>query len=508
MTETIFFNLWRTESRENQEALLAEMRSEAPVLAAKPGFLGLTIWAGQDKDHRVLVEGRWASRAHFDAAVADSPEAMAARSRLERLGRAEPGLFAESFRFGSRALEATVATRPAITFIQVWEVGTPEHQLGWLAAMRENVGALTGKPGFAYLGTHKSDDGKRIAVYAQWSDRASLDAAVSTPEAKAGHQAMRTHGAPDGTVYQVVDVFLPDRSADLHERAGERWAARGFESSTISFNGVDLYVATGGAGSPIVLLHGYPQSGEIWRFVAPELAKTHRVIIPDLRGMGLSGIAGDGYDLPNLADDIHQLIAKLGVGQVAVAGHDWGGAVSAVYALRYRSEVRKLAFIESAVGGGGFESLWVFDRPNPAMTFIPFLLTDQLAESLAAGREEMFLHHLWNTFTYNKDRVPFAAWQPYIDAMKRPGLIRSGASFYRSVYGSVDRIQALIGEGKLTIPVLSISGQASFGAAQRRFVEAFASNIVKDVVVADSGHFVAEEQPEALMAEFRSFFID
>jgi pimeloyl-ACP methyl ester carboxylesterase len=161
-------------------------------------------------------------------------------------------------------------------------------------------------------------------------------------------------------------------------------------------------------------------------------------------------------------------------------------------------DVRKFAFIESAVGGAGFESIWSFNKPNPAMTFIPFLLSDPLAESLIVGREEIFLHHLWNTFTHNKVRVPFEAWKPCVEAMKRPGLIRSSASYYRAVYAAADRIRELIDTGKLTIPVLSISGEASFGEAQKPFVEAFAGNIMKHVVVPNSGHFVAEAQPEAL----------
>jgi pimeloyl-ACP methyl ester carboxylesterase len=222
--------------------------------------------------------------------------------------------------------------------------------------------------------------------------------------------------------------------------------------------------------------------------------------------MGLSGIATSGYDLPNVADDLHQLVAQLGLRQVAVAGHDWGGAAGAVWSLRHRGDVSRFAFIESAVGGAGFESIWAFNRPNPAMTFIPFLLSDPLAESLTVGREETFLHHLWSTFTHNKDRVPFAAWKPYVEAMKRPGLMRSSASYYRSVYAAVDRVRELIDTGKLTIPVLSISGEASFGEAARPFVEAFASNIVRHVVVPNCGHFVAEEQPEALTDEFRAFF--
>src|SRR5215469_308145 len=122
----------------------------------------------------------------------------------------------------------------------------------------------------------------------------------------------------------AMDTTTIGRSV-LYQRASTRWAALGFESRMLHVNGVDLFVAMGGAGRPVVLLHGYPQSGEIWRFVAPELAKTRQVIIPDLRGMGLSGITDDGYDLPNVAGDIHQLIEKLGLGQVDLAGHDWGG---------------------------------------------------------------------------------------------------------------------------------------------------------------------------------------
>lgn len=507
MSEAIFFNVWRTNSRDSQEALLAEMRAGAPALATKSGFLSLTAWASEDSTHRVFVQGHWASRAHFDSAV-ESPEMSKVRGRLEKFGESDPGWFVESFRIGPPLQGQPIPSGEAVTFIQVWEVGTPEHQEGWLVTMRENVAALTGKPGFGSMRTHASEDGKRVAVYAHWRDRASLEAAVSTPEAKAGHLEMRAHGTPDGTIYKLIDVFLPNPAAPLVEKAGKRWAALGFETSMVNVNGADLHVASGGRGSPLVLLHGYPQSGEIWRFVAPELAKTHRVIIPDLRGMGLSGIARDGFDLPTVADDMHQLITKLGHEQVAVAGHDWGGALGAVWALRHRGDIRKFAFIESAVAGAGFESIWAFDHPNPAMTFIPFLLTQPLAESLIAGHEEIFLHHLWNTFTHNKTRVPFHTWEPYVEAMKRPGLVRSSASFYRSVYEAVDRVQELIRAGKLTIPVLSISGQASFGEAQRRFVEAFASNIVNHVTVPNSGHFVAEEQPEALMAESRVFLED
>jgi pimeloyl-ACP methyl ester carboxylesterase len=309
-------------------------------------------------------------------------------------------------------------------------------------------------------------------------------------------------GAP---LISTAQAFEVKNFETLRKETDMRWKARGFETRMVKVNGVELHVAVAGVGEPLVLLHGYPQSGEIWRHVAPELARTHQVIIPDLRGFGLSTIAKDGYDLSNVAEDIHQLVRALGHSKVKVVAHDWGGAVGAIYAMRYRDEVTRLAFIESAVAGAGFEEIWSFSKPNPAMTFIPFLLSGQLTEDLMSGREETFLRHIWTTFTANKERMPFSDWQPYVDAMKRPGLIQSSASYYRSVYGQIDATRALIGQGKLTIPVLSMSGKASFGDFQRGFVEAFAGNIVRHVTVDSAGHFVAEEQPEALMRELRPF---
>ena len=126
MNEVVFFNVWKTESLEAQEALLSKMRLEAPALASKPGFLSLKGWAGQN-DHRVIVEGRWASEAEFRAAVDDNAEARSARASLESLGKSEPGIFIESFQQGSRPVEVG-PTGESVAFIQVWDVGTPENQ--------------------------------------------------------------------------------------------------------------------------------------------------------------------------------------------------------------------------------------------------------------------------------------------------------------------------------------------------------------------------------------------
>jgi pimeloyl-ACP methyl ester carboxylesterase len=312
--------------------------------------------------------------------------------------------------------------------------------------------------------------------------------------------------APDN-----AESALPSQA--LFDGVASRWMSRGFTTRTVRANGVDLHIAEAGHGDLIILLHGYPQSGEIWRFVAPELANNHHVVIPDLRGMGLSEAAPDGYDLSTVAEDIHQVTLSMGYSRVKVVGHDWGASVGTVYALRYRDEVTKLGFLESALPGGGFEDLWTFAKPNPGFTFIPFLLmggsdaSDDTTVGLIKGREEVFLRHLWSDFTGDKQAAPFENWKPYIEAMQRPGVARAGASYYRSTYRSADEVRAL-DVSKLDIPVMSIAGEKGIGARQQAFVAAFAVSVSANTIIPGAGHFIAEERPVEVTAALRKFLND
>jgi pimeloyl-ACP methyl ester carboxylesterase len=272
------------------------------------------------------------------------------------------------------------------------------------------------------------------------------------------------------------------------------WANTKFEQQYVQVNGTRLNVLTAGKGEAVVLLHGYPQTSHIWRHVAPELAKKYSVIVPDLRGFGASQIAKDGYDMANVAEDIHQLVRKLGHSKVKIVGHDWGGAVAYTYAARYRDEVTQLAFMESALVGAGFETLWNFSNPNPSFTFLPFLLMGDITEVLTKGKEEAYLRHLWNSFTGDKAALPFSQWQPYVKSAKQPGAITSGAQYYRAAYESAKQVQEL-NKAKLSIPVLSIGGEKSMNTYQEQFVRAFASNVSRAIVLQGAGHFVAEERP-------------
>jgi pimeloyl-ACP methyl ester carboxylesterase/heme-degrading monooxygenase HmoA len=409
-------------------------------------------------------------------------------------------------------------------FIQTWAFSSRENQEGWLEATRTSVGTLARSPGFISMSVHRADDGKRIVVSARWRSQADFLAAVSSPEAKAGHDELAKWGTPDGgELYKVADVYGAERVAETNApatagdsslllEAQRRWALRSFATRVIRVNGVSLHLAEGGQGDPVFLLHGYPQSGEIWRFVASELARAHRVIIPDLRGMGLSEAAKSGYDLANVAEDIHQIASSMRLPKVKVVGHDWGAAVGAVYALSHRDEVSKLAVLEGALPGAGFEKLWSFSKRNDALTFIPFLLmghgdpSGDITADLMAGRESIFLHHLWSTFTGDKQAAPFATWAPYVTAMARPGIAVSSSGYYRDAYQSAEQVARLISR-KLEIPVLAIAGEHGIGEHQEALVRAFASN-VRSRVVPGAGHFLAEERPEEIGAALQSFLVN
>jgi pimeloyl-ACP methyl ester carboxylesterase len=383
---------------------------------------------------------------------------------------------------------------------------------GLIKEIRAEAPALAAKDGFLSLTAWKGEGTDyRVLAEGRWASQEQFNSAVAgNPQALAVRARLETFARPAPGLFTECFRFTTEGVQarpleSLLRDAATRWKAVGFETKRIRAGQINVHVAIAGKGQSIILLHGYPQSGEIWRRLAPELAKERQVIVPDLPGMGLSDIKLQGYDLMSIAEDVHAVSAELGLKEVDLIAHDWGAAVAAVYALRYRQGVRRLTFIESAVGGAGFENAWVFNAPNPALTFIPFLLAQNLSEALVTGREEIWLRHLSQTFTHNKAEAPFTEWQPYLEAMRRPGLFRSSGEYYRSVYGAASKVRELIAAGKLTIPVLSISGENSLGAAQLTFVEAFADNITRHVVIPGSGHFVPEEQPKALSTELKKF---
>src|SRR5215831_6006514 len=124
-----------------------------------------------------------------------------------------------------------------------------------------------------------------------------------------------------------------------------------FSHNTASVNDIKLHYVIGGHGPPVVLLHGWPETWYAWHKVMPALAKNYTVIAPDLRGLGDSSKPLTGYDGKTVAEDIHQLVTKLGYKTILLVGHDWGTQVAYSYAAAHPMEVKRLAVMELTIPG-------------------------------------------------------------------------------------------------------------------------------------------------------------
>jgi pimeloyl-ACP methyl ester carboxylesterase len=315
-----------------------------------------------------------------------------------------------------------------------------------------------------------------------------------------GGSAVQTFAQTAPPVPAVASI-----QATLRQDVDRVWAERGFATRTVRANGVDIYVATSGQGPALLLLHGYPQSNLIWRDVAPALARQFTVIVPDLRGMGLSGKTTEGYDLFNVTEDMRALVRSMGFDQVAIAGHDWGASAGYVYAARYPKEVSRFAFLDSAVPGAGFEDFFNFSKKNAAFQPMVFAMMEGTSEALVAGRESLYLRHLWQLFTGDKQRVDWASWQPYVRMSEQPGAFSGGAAYYRALYRSVEQVKPLT-QTPLTVPVLTITGALSTGPYGEQLMKKLASDVRRSVVLEGAGHFVAEERAAEVTRELQAFF--
>src|SRR3981189_884610 len=132
------------------------------------------------------------------------------------------------------------------------------------------------------------------------------------------------------------------------------------QSKFAEVNGVKLHYLIAGKGDPVVLLHGYAETSHMWLPLISELAKTHAVAAPDLRGDGHSSTPPDGDTKAGMAQDIKDLARKLGYERVRIVGHDIGLMVAYAYAAQYPSEVDRIALMDAFLPGvGNWRDRWL-----------------------------------------------------------------------------------------------------------------------------------------------------
>jgi len=271
-----------------------------------------------------------------------------------------------------------------------------------------------------------------------------------------------------------------------------------FKIKTIDANGTQIYVRVGGSGPAVILIHGFGDTGDMWARLADDLARDHTVVVPDLRGMGLSAKPADGYDKWTQAADMRAVLDALGIDKAAVVGHDIGTMVAYAYAARYRDKTERLVVMDAPVPG---VPPWDEIVRNPLLWHFDFGGPD--AERLVKGRERIYLDRFWNEFAGTPAKIGEATRRHYASLYARPGAMRAAFAQFRSIRKDAeDNKKALT--PKLAMPVLAIGGEKSFGAMEAVVMRNAASDVT-EVVIPDSGHWLMEEQPAATVKAVRKF---
>lgn len=283
----------------------------------------------------------------------------------------------------------------------------------------------------------------------------------------------------------------------------------GFSHHYATVDGVRLHYVSGGNpnGETLLLLAGFPQSWFAWRQVMALLGDRYFIIAPDLPGQGDSDKPLSGYDTTSLAQKVQGLMQQLGHESYYLAAHDVGAWVAWPYATLFSDQVKKLALLDAGIPGVTLpESLPATPDKAWKTWHFAFHLLPDLPEALIEGREAIYLE--W--FLKRKAASPMVFGDEdmaeYTRLLQQKGAIRAGMATYREVTVSAAQNRALLKErGKLALPLLAISADQGSIPDMALPLREFAADVT-GIKIAHCGHFIPDEQPQALADALREFF--
>jgi pimeloyl-ACP methyl ester carboxylesterase len=237
----------------------------------------------------------------------------------------------------------------------------------------------------------------------------------------------------------------------------------------------------------------------MWVPLAVDLARDHTVLVPDVRGLGLSSKPAGGFDKKTQAGDVAGVLDAMQVSRADVVAHDIGNMVAFAFAAQQPERVTRLVLIDAPVPGVG---PWEEIVKNPLLWHFRFGGPDM--ERLVAGRERIYLDRFWNEFSAHPARFGEASREHYAKLYAMPGAMHSGfAQFAAFDQDAIDN-RAFLERGKLKMPVLAVGGEKSFGPQMAAVMRAGAAD-VHEGIVPDSGHWIMEENPQATIRLVRDF---
>lgn len=267
------------------------------------------------------------------------------------------------------------------------------------------------------------------------------------------------------------------------------------EHHRLNADGIDLHYVTAGAGPPLVLIHGFPQTWYQWRRVIERLADRFTIVAPDLRGLGATPGPPAPYDKQSLAGDVHAIVSHVcGDAPALVVGHDMGSFVAFAYALRYGPSVRGLMLVDAPPPGS-----LAFASGTARPWHLAFHNARDVAEMLVAGKERPYIAQFVASRIYDASAITEADLDIYAATYSAPGAMRAAFEMYRALDQDGEFNRAAIASGKLAMPVVAV------GAATRMSAELLAkvgdeiAERSRVVMVERCGHWISEEQPDALV---------
>jgi pimeloyl-ACP methyl ester carboxylesterase len=274
----------------------------------------------------------------------------------------------------------------------------------------------------------------------------------------------------------------------------------GVTTQMIKTDGATIYVRVGGKGPAVVMLHGFGDNGDMWAPLANALIKDHTIIVPDLRGMGLSSYPNGGYDKKTQANDIATVMDKLGVKTADLVTHDIGNMVGYALAAQYPDRITKWAIIDAPLPGIG---PWDEILKSPLLWHFNFRGPD--VDRLVKGRERIYLDRFWNELSAIPKGIDEATRRHYAKIYARPGAMHAAFEQF-ATFNTKDAAdnREFQKKGKLTMPILALGAEKSFGEQQAAIMREVGAN-VEGGIITNSGHWIMEEQPAQTVSKVKAF---
>jgi pimeloyl-ACP methyl ester carboxylesterase len=277
----------------------------------------------------------------------------------------------------------------------------------------------------------------------------------------------------------------------------------GFQHRKAFVNGLMHHAVVGGAGTPILLVHGWMGSWYHWRKLLPLLAAKHTVVAVDARGYGESDKPYEGYDGRTIASDLHGIMQQLGLPRFFVMGHDMGALPALLLAAEQPQAVLGLGYLDEPLPGYNLDRFTAFTKDNPfPYWWFGFNAQKHLPALMWEGREAVLVDYFLTAMVADPSCITEDDKAEYVRCLKKPGGLHGSFGWYRDVLVTAEQIRAAT-QTKLRVPVLALNGQ--FGHPGVLEQMQLVAEDVSGETIPFCGHLLAEEQPQAVAHAMLAF---